>query len=262
MRYDRAAGGGGDVVVLPRPGVVAAEGMRRWLSRQAGADGRSRKVLRRVTTDHADVRGVRPYRQGDGIRAVHWRSTARRGELMVREYDAAPSPELVLVVEPWLPADPTDAQKEKLEAALSLAATVVRAWCAHYGTRLTVVVAGKETASASGPPSEAFAREALVPLADAKGRAAFAPVGPEAFDRSLGQAARVVVSSRRGGLLAATLTQATGRPFVALDPTVKLPWYQPPAGQGDGRRETGDRRPGRPRVLDSAIGIPHTAFLP
>ena len=37
----------------------------------------------------ADVRSVRAYVPGDPARLVHWRSTARRGELMVRELEAA-----------------------------------------------------------------------------------------------------------------------------------------------------------------------------
>jgi uncharacterized protein (DUF58 family) len=37
----------------------------------------------------ADVRSVRTYVAGDPARLVHWRSTARRGELMVRELEAA-----------------------------------------------------------------------------------------------------------------------------------------------------------------------------
>ncbi|MEY2424799.1 MAG: hypothetical protein QOI61_371, partial [Actinomycetota bacterium] len=37
--------------------------------------------------DAADVRTVRAYIPGDAARHVHWRSTARRGELMVREFD-------------------------------------------------------------------------------------------------------------------------------------------------------------------------------
>ena len=94
-----------------------------------------RKVLRRVTTDQADVRGVRPYRPGDPIRGIHWRSSARRGELMVREYDAAPSPELVLVVEPWLPDNPTAGTRANLEAALSLAVTIARTWSRASNTR-------------------------------------------------------------------------------------------------------------------------------
>ena len=37
----------------------------------------------------ADVRSVRTYVRGDPARLVHWRSTARRGEVMVRELEAA-----------------------------------------------------------------------------------------------------------------------------------------------------------------------------
>jgi uncharacterized protein (DUF58 family) len=37
----------------------------------------------------SDVRGVRAYVPGDAARLVHWRSTARRGELMVRELESA-----------------------------------------------------------------------------------------------------------------------------------------------------------------------------
>ena len=35
-----------------------------------------------------DVRGVRPYQSGDPFKDVHWKVTARRGRLMVREYEA------------------------------------------------------------------------------------------------------------------------------------------------------------------------------
>src|SRR4029079_2445248 len=110
------------------------------LLRTAAGEGRSRKVLRRVTHDHTDVRGIRSYRPGDSLRAVHWKSSARRRELMVREYDAAPSPELLLVVEPWLPAEPMEQDRANLEAALSLGATVAWTWCRELSARATVVV--------------------------------------------------------------------------------------------------------------------------
>lgn len=37
------------------------------------------------------VRGLRPYRSGDSLRLVHWRSSARYGELRVRELETASS---------------------------------------------------------------------------------------------------------------------------------------------------------------------------
>src|SRR5688572_22849749 len=103
LECERHGDASGEIVVLPKPGYAEPDGLRRWVSRQVADDGRARRVQRRVTSDHAEVRGVRAYRAGDSLRDVHWRTTARRGELMSREYDTAPSPELVLVVEPWLP---------------------------------------------------------------------------------------------------------------------------------------------------------------
>lgn len=228
LRYERAEASNDSVVVLPAVGQADAEGLRRWLLRMAGAEGRSRKVLRRVTNDLADVRGVRPYRPGDSIRAIHWRSSARRRELMVREYDAAPSPELLLVVEPWLPANPTARDRANLEAALSLAATAVLVWCRSIATRLTVMVAGVEVCSTSGPPNDSFAREALIPLAETGIVASQTTFDPNTFGRSVARAARVVVSSRANTPLADALARAAGKPFIALDPSQRLPWYLPP----------------------------------
>jgi uncharacterized protein (DUF58 family) len=219
---------GPDLLVLPAAGVAEANTMRHWIMRQAGGDGRVRRVLRRVTTDQADIRGVRPYRPGDPIRGIHWRSTARRGELMVREYDAAPSPELVLIVEPWLPDESIKSQKASLEAALSLAVTVVETWMRSFGTRVTVGVAGDAASIRTVGPTDSAVRESLAPLAEVKGTTTFAEFPASVFDRSLQRAACVVVSSRRKSAYAAALTRTTGRPFVTLSAVDHLPWYQPP----------------------------------
>ena len=231
LQYDKPGGADEELVVLPAPGVADADGLRRWLLRHAGGDGRARKVLRRVTTDQADVRSVRPYRPGDPIRTIHWRSSARRHELMVREYDAAPAPDLVMVVEPWLPPEPTARQRDALEAALSLAVTVARTWSRVYGTKVVIAVAGDPQSVQSAALSDEGVREVLAPLAGVTGAANFAPLDPRAFDRSLARAARVVVSSRANTPYADALGRATGRRFVALCPADRLPWYQPPGGR-------------------------------
>jgi uncharacterized protein (DUF58 family) len=229
IRYEHLITTDPPLVVLPTTGTADATGMRQALLRRAGGDGRARKVLRRVTTDQADVRGVRPYRPGDPLRGIHWRSSARCGELMVREYDAAPSPDLVLIVEPWLPANPTPTHAANLEAALSLAATIALTWSRVYGTRVTVAVAGDPESLSAAESTDSGVREALAPLAGVVGANRFEPFARQAFDRSLLRAARVVVSSRSDSPYAAALSRSTGRPFLALSPTDYLPWYQPPA---------------------------------
>lgn len=54
------------------------------------------------------VRGVRAYIPGDRLRQVHWRATARRGELVVKEADEPQAPVLHLVVDLGEGGDPAE----------------------------------------------------------------------------------------------------------------------------------------------------------
>lgn len=227
LECERPGEAHGEIVVLPRPGYAEPDGLRRWILRSAGGDDRARRVLRRITTDHAEVRGVRQYRAGDSLRDIHWRTMARRGEPMVREYDTAPSPELVLVVEPWLPAKPTPADHDRLEAALSLAVTMAITWRRAFDSAVMVVVPGPAPAIATSS-SEEDMRAALTPLADVAGSDTLPPLPGDAFAHHLAQGARVVVSSRPNTPYATALWRSTGKPFVAVSPSDRLPWYQPP----------------------------------
>jgi hypothetical protein len=145
---------------------------------------------------------------------------------MVREYDRAPAPNLVLVVEPWLPASPSAAAEKDLEAALCLAATIAVVWRRAFECPVTIGVPGSAVATAR---SEDGVRMALAPLADIAGTATPAPIPADAFDRHLAQSgARVVVSSRADATYAGALRRATGRSFASISPHDRLPWYQPP----------------------------------
>src|SRR5919198_1800248 len=59
-------------------------------------DGR-RMLLRRQTG--FELHGVREYEQGESLRRVHWRSTARRGQLMVKELEDAPRDEIAVLLD-------------------------------------------------------------------------------------------------------------------------------------------------------------------
>lgn len=229
LECQRPANASGEIIVLPRPGFAEPDGLRRWLARKAGGDDRTRRVLRRVTSDQAEVRGVRQYRPGDALREIHWRTTARRGELMVREYDTAPSPELVMVVEPWLPSSPSLADRERLEATLCLAVTIAVTWRRVFDCAVMVVVPGREPTITTAR-SEEDLREALTPLADITGGDMPDAISADAFGYHLARGARVVVSSRPNTPFAGVLARATGKPFVAVSPEDRLPWYLPPNG--------------------------------
>lgn len=62
-------------------------------------DARPKRLMGSAGTSGAhsdDVATVREYRPGDPLRHVHWRSSARRGELVVREFEAPARPPVIV----------------------------------------------------------------------------------------------------------------------------------------------------------------------
>jgi uncharacterized protein (DUF58 family) len=64
----------------------------------AAGQGEASLVQRRAVGDEDDVI-TREYRRGDAMRRVHWRSTARHGELMVRQEEQRSHPEARILVD-------------------------------------------------------------------------------------------------------------------------------------------------------------------
>ncbi|MDF2441157.1 MAG: hypothetical protein JWN98_2141 [Abditibacteriota bacterium] len=81
-----------DIVV--GPAMIVAPEARAWL--QTG--GVSGGMDATATLGQGDeVRGTRPYHAGDDLRFVHWKTTARRGELVVREFHRTARNQCVVV---------------------------------------------------------------------------------------------------------------------------------------------------------------------
>lgn len=53
------------------------------------------------STGHDEFHGVREYRQGDNPRWIHWRRSARTGQLIVRETVAIQQNQMLVLVDPW-----------------------------------------------------------------------------------------------------------------------------------------------------------------
>lgn len=76
-----------DLVELPQGSLTVADG-----------EGSSLLVHRRVTGNDDDLT-TREYRRGDAMRRVHWRASARHGELMVRQEEQRSHPEARILVD-------------------------------------------------------------------------------------------------------------------------------------------------------------------
>lgn len=125
------------IVVYPRIGIVSRELALRC--RQAMPGGTS---LTDQRGGHDEFYGLREYRAGDSMRSVHWRRTARTGEMIVREMtnDSPPQLQVVLNLRSWrdLPDGLTQAER-----AIEVAASIVcHGFLLNYAVGLSVAGAG------------------------------------------------------------------------------------------------------------------------
>jgi uncharacterized protein (DUF58 family) len=67
---------------------------------------------------------LREYRPGDDVRSIHWRTSARRNELMVREHRDSRDRSLLILVDTWWPTASHDAVRSDFEHAVSFAASI------------------------------------------------------------------------------------------------------------------------------------------
>ena len=189
-------------------GAHAQEGRRLLLQRPTGFD----------------LHSVRDYVHGDSLRKVHWRSTARRGQLMVKELEDAPRDEVAVLLD----GDAGAVVGESFDVAVRAAGSILQA---HHrrGRRCALVVnsAARETQAVA---TDANWRRALEILAAAEPTArtpAFALLQADG-----GVAARslelVVVTSRVDVPLVDRLVQrALSRRGVSLVYVEAAPGPQP-----------------------------------
>jgi uncharacterized protein (DUF58 family) len=120
-----------------------------------------------------EFHSLREYRGGDNPRAIHWRTTARLNQLMVREYQHTQRHDLLLAVELWLPPRPAPADLERVELAVSFAASICVDHLQHTSeATIELVVGGRETFRESGWSGPAALAGILEHLALVEGGAA------------------------------------------------------------------------------------------
>jgi len=130
----------GEILVYPRIGRLGPHWRRRWL-------GGVELVARPQSSAgifHDEFHRLREFRTGDNPRDIHWRTSARRGELILREYHQNRDFHLAVVLDLWQSMDPNE--EELIEKSLSFLATLI----VEYGRScreaiLTVAAAGDTT---------------------------------------------------------------------------------------------------------------------
>ena len=139
----------GALVVYPR--LVELDGLFSE-SGQRAQDGRQ-LLLRRPSG--FDLHSVRDYEQGESLRKVHWRSTARRGRLMVKELEDAPRDEVAVLLDAAAGVVAGAPPESSFDAQVRAAGSILRAHARH-GRRTALIVnsADRPTQSLRGEEGE------------------------------------------------------------------------------------------------------------
>ena len=150
----------GTVLVCPRLGRLSY----RWAKWQQETWRGGQRTQGRQGAE-GEFFGLRDWRPGDNRRSVHWRTTARRGNLIVRQFEQQNARDLVLLLDLWQPPSAKGAEREAVERAVSFAATALEDVCRRGGCRLVLGIAGREVQVLRGTASQRLWQEALELLA-------------------------------------------------------------------------------------------------
>jgi uncharacterized protein (DUF58 family) len=149
---------GGALLVYPRlveldrlfseSGAQASEGRRMLLRRPSGFD----------------IHSVREYEEGESLRKVHWRSTARRGRLMVKELEDEPRDEVAVLLDAAAGVVAGEPPDSSFDMQVRAAGSILKAH-ARRGRRVALVVNSAERETVGVRDDEGDWRHALETLA-------------------------------------------------------------------------------------------------
>ena len=211
-------------------GVLAHDGRRMLLRRPSGFDFHS----------------VREYEEGESLRRVHWRATAKRGQLMVKELEDAPRDEVAVVLDADARAVVGDPPDSSFELQVRAAGSILRAHACR-GRRAVLVVnsALRETQRVHSLDGDWHAALEVLAAVEPTGDAPLAALLAEEAGAAARAVDLAVVTARLAPALVDRLVQrALARRGVSVV-------YVDAASFGDARRV---REPGLLRL--QAAGVP------
>ena len=148
-----------DLIVHPQLGHL----LPRWVRQQKELSESNDRRHSRPGFFDDEFHRIREYRSGDNPRSIHWRSTAKRGELMIREHEQNRQSDSLIILD--LP-ESEDWSRAESELAISFAATICVAQThASSGSRYLLALATKQPVVIASRSPAGFREEALDALA-------------------------------------------------------------------------------------------------
>jgi uncharacterized protein (DUF58 family) len=204
------------------------------------------------TGDAIEFVGTRDYREGDPIRNIHWRSWARRGAPVVKEYQEEYFCRIAIILDTFLPTKPKPADAAGFEAAISVVASIADLFSRSEYV-VDILAAGPDIYEVSAGRSLAYLENILDVLACIEPcyDPPFQTIGPPLFDRLAQLTTVVAVLQDWDPVREAFLRRVCGsgvavRAIVVHDGPTTTDWR----AAGD---ELGDILAMTPAQVDSAI---------
>ncbi len=189
--------------------------------------------------DAIEFVGTREYREGDPVKNIHWRSWARRGEPVVKEYQEEYFCRIALVLDTFLPWHHGPREEKAFEAGISVLASI-----ADFFSRseyiVDILAAGPDVYEVSAGRSLAYLENILDVLACIEPcySEPFQTIGPHLFEK-LAQITSVVAvlqdwDAGRENFLRRVKDQGTAvRSIIVHEGPTELPWQRVSADLGE-----------------------------
>lgn len=153
------------IVVYPRIGRLT----RKWQLMQRESSQTRRGQRHDRSAQQQEYHGLRDYRPDDSPRWIHWRTSARINQLMIKEFEQQSEQDGVILLDPWTPRHrATDTMKANVELAIEFAASLCVDLCRRERRRLTLGWTGAIPDLRQGPASVRLLHEMLTCLATVK----------------------------------------------------------------------------------------------
>jgi len=147
------------VLVSPKIGSLSTAWSRHLEFKNDGGQ----KSARRRGNAEGDFYGMREYRTGDSLNRIHWRTSAKRNKLTVRQFEQRVNQDLVVILDLWSPDPQPD--RQHVEEAISFAATLMVEHCKQGATHVVFASASRNPFDLSGMASPVFRQELMERLA-------------------------------------------------------------------------------------------------
>lgn len=152
-------------VIYPRIGHLT----RKWhlVHRQSTMTKRGQKQDR--SSQQLEYHGLRDYRPDDSPRWIHWRTSARINQLMVKEFEQQNEQDLAILLDPWMPRNrPTEEMRRHVEDAIEFTASLCVDLCRAGRRRVSLGWIGATPDLRQGQASVRLLHEMLESLATVK----------------------------------------------------------------------------------------------